>query len=246
MNCTQSTITLIEALNQALTYVGAAPVVTTTDNHESRIMLNLFKQAVQQVQNSYDWAELIADAYLYEFAAHKDPVVYGNHIGWCMPSPPNVLAVRAAADNAPLCLEAPNTFYSALEDDVEFGMDSTTVTMDSTEITMDADDINEYATHYTVARNRVFIRPAVRNASDYLVTYIQPLSVPTKDSNVFNCTDSLVNIIILCAAFNYAATYMPARKGTATPAAGLAQHYNNQLRLYRTRQGSKTQGSTVL
>ena len=209
-------------------------------------MLNLFKQAAQQVQNSYDWAELVADAYLFEFTAHKDEVVYNNHIGWCLPSPPRVISLRAVEDNAPLCFESPNALYNMLEDDVEFGMDSTTVTLDSTKITMDADDINEYAQHFTVARNRIFVTPAVRTASDYLVTYMIPLAIPEKDSSVFNCSDSLVNIIILCAASNYAATYMPARKGIATPAFGLAQQYNNQLRLYRTRQGSKTQGSTVL
>lgn len=236
-----STLTLIDTVNEALSLVGLNPVVTSTDNHDSRVMIGLLKQAALEVQGMANWAELLITEYLTEFSVKYNTL---GHLGWHFKSQPKVHRVFYAPDMSPLCYKKPENFTQYLNDPEQVGFDSTLLTFDSTTKLLDADDYGNIATAYTIMGLSLLLCQPTRRAVDYAVEYTTTISVPDEEMGTYNCTDELVRIVVLCAATNYASVYLPARKGYSSPAAGLYRMYIKQIQLYRSRQTNK-QGTTL-
>lgn len=236
-----STLTLIDTVNEALNLVGLNPVVTSTDNHDSRVMLSLLKQAALEVQGMNNWAELFRTDYLTDFDVKYNTL---GHLGWYFNSQPKVHRVMYAVSKTPLCYKKPENFTQYLNDPEQVGFDSTILTFDSVTKLLDADDYSNIATAYTIMGLALLLCQPTRRSVDYIVEYTTTISVPDEEMGTYNCTDELARIVILCAATNYASVYLPARKGYSSPAAGLYRMYIKQVQLYRSRQNNK-QGTTL-
>ena len=236
-----STLTLIDTVNEALSLVGLNPVVTSTDNHDSRVMIGLLKQAALEVQGMANWAELLNTEYLTEFSVKYNTF---GHLGWYFSSQPKVHRVFYAPDMSPLCYKKPENFTQYVGEPEQVGFDSDVLSFDSTTKYLDADDYGNIANFYTISGMSILLGQPTRRALDYVVEYTTTISVPNQEMGVYNCTDELVMIIILCAAANYASVYLPARKKSNSPSSGLYRMYIKQAQLYRSRQTNR-QGTTL-
>ena len=234
----QSAKTKLDAVNEALALLDLSTVVTTTDTHTSRTMVTVMKQALHLLTNQADWLELTVDTPLNQLTPYVSQYTLNGQLGFQFDYFPRVDRVVDMETGKSLCFTKPSNFekHPLTQSPFPITTDVTFITSDSALYTTDLTGSELSSDFYTMHYNAIFLPPTT-NWGRYKVTHTKPLTLPDKDLDKFDAPEYMIDLLVLGAAYRYAAMYSPARNDTAAArVSGLRMMYEESLRTLRTRQ----------
>ena len=229
-----SSRTKLQVVNNVLRLLDMSSVITTTDTHQSRVLVSLMPLTLFSLSEENDWIDLTKDVLTGEFELIVSDVVGNGNSGFLIPYFTRIVRVVDTSSSTSLKYVHITKFERTFPTGFIYTADLTSVTADS-DVTVDSDGIYNTLCSYSYHNNTVYIPPTL-NWGRVKIVHTKPMTVPEQDYDEFDAPDYLLNLYEILLAYRYAEMYSPARNDfAAARVSGLRNMYQQTLIQVRSR-----------